>query len=59
LPGVKAPSEAVAVWKAMESYQFQRGRRSDSDRPQPRNHASKVLNLSTDILSFRYQYSID
>jgi len=45
------PSEAVAVWKAMESYQFQRGRRSDSDRPQPRNHASKVLNLSTDSLS--------
>uniref|UniRef100_A0A6H1ZHE2 ParB-like N-terminal domain-containing protein n=1 Tax=viral metagenome TaxID=1070528 RepID=A0A6H1ZHE2_9ZZZZ len=45
------PSESVAIWEAMESYQFKRGCRSESDQPQPRKQASKLLGKSTDTLS--------
>src|SRR3990167_1686778 len=43
-----APSEAVAIWQAMEDKQ---GLRSDSDGSEKRQKASKLLKLSTDTLS--------
>lgn len=42
------PSEAVAIWKAMESYQGQKGLPSDSDR---RQKVVKIVGKSTDTLS--------
>ena len=45
-------TEAVAVWEAMESYQFKRSRRSESEqRDKPIKRASKFLGMSTDTLS--------
>jgi len=49
------PSEAVAIWEAMESYQGERadlGLQSDSDRSdQRRDRAAKILGMGHDTLS--------
>lgn len=46
------PSEEVAIWEAMESKQFQKGGRSESEqRDKPIKQASKLLGKSTDTLS--------
>lgn len=46
------PSECVAIWEVMESYQFKKGGRSDSDQPeQRRKQAVKITGYSTDTLS--------
>jgi len=46
------PSEKVEIWDALESYQGQRGLRSESDRSdQRRTQAAKATGSSTDTLS--------
>ena len=47
------PSEAVAVWQALESYELTGKKRplSESDRGYRYHRASKLVGLSTDSLS--------
>jgi len=45
------PSESVAIWGAMESYQLTGKKRPSSESDEPRKKASKLLKTSTDTLS--------
>jgi 16S rRNA G966 N2-methylase RsmD len=45
------PSEAVAIWEAMESYQKTGKKRPPSESDEPRDRAAKILGMSHDTLS--------